>query len=248
MKHLLLLITLLTGFFAQATHFAGGDIYYDYIGKKPGDNTKDQYRITCVVYRDDINGVVIPTTAVKRFGVFNALTNAELSPTLNFSMPEKSRRIISQYAPNCPYPPGIRYEQIIYESILELPNNLTGNPGFYIGAYDFARNGAQIKNLVNGGATSFGMVWVTFIPPSTFKNSSPRFKALPVPYMCVGRKYVFNHDGFDPNGDSLVFSLVWPYGGYGQLGGNGATGAGIPNAAVPASLPATPALPGNANN
>jgi gliding motility-associated-like protein len=38
-------------------------------------------------------------------------------------------------------------------------------------------------------------------------NSSPQFTELPVPYLCSGQSFTFNQGVFDPDGDSLVFSL-----------------------------------------
>jgi gliding motility-associated-like protein len=41
-------------------------------------------------------------------------------------------------------------------------------------------------------------------------NSSPSFSNPPVPYICVGETYCFNHGAQDPDGDSLSYSLVTP--------------------------------------
>lgn len=41
-------------------------------------------------------------------------------------------------------------------------------------------------------------------------NSSPTFNNPPVPYICVGETYCFNHGAQDPDGDSLSYSLVTP--------------------------------------
>ncbi len=41
-------------------------------------------------------------------------------------------------------------------------------------------------------------------------NSSPSFSNPPVPYICVGETYCFNHGATDPDGDSLSYSLVTP--------------------------------------
>ncbi|MFB6257402.1 MAG: gliding motility-associated C-terminal domain-containing protein [Flavobacteriales bacterium] len=41
-------------------------------------------------------------------------------------------------------------------------------------------------------------------------NSSPAFSNPPVPYICVGDTFCFNHGATDPDGDSLSYSLVTP--------------------------------------
>jgi gliding motility-associated-like protein len=38
-------------------------------------------------------------------------------------------------------------------------------------------------------------------------NSSPQFVNPPVPYICAGQPYTFNQGAYDPEGDSLVYSL-----------------------------------------
>ena len=38
-------------------------------------------------------------------------------------------------------------------------------------------------------------------------NSSPQFSNPPIPYICIGQPFTFNQGAFDPDGDSLVYSL-----------------------------------------
>ncbi|MBL4703800.1 MAG: SprB repeat-containing protein, partial [Flavobacteriales bacterium] len=42
-------------------------------------------------------------------------------------------------------------------------------------------------------------------------NSSPIFTSDPVPYVCVGQTFCFNHGAIDAEGDSMSFSLIEPY-------------------------------------
>lgn len=39
-------------------------------------------------------------------------------------------------------------------------------------------------------------------------NNSPTFTSLPVPYICLGQPFSYNHGAIDPDGDSLVYSLI----------------------------------------
>lgn len=49
----------------------------------------------------------------------------------------------------------------------------------------------------------------TFINPSiTPCNNSPTFLEPPTPYICAGQPFTFNQGAFDPDGDSLVYSLA----------------------------------------
>jgi gliding motility-associated-like protein len=42
-------------------------------------------------------------------------------------------------------------------------------------------------------------------------NSSPTFSNKPVPFACLNQDYCFSHGASDPDGDSLVYSLITPY-------------------------------------
>ena len=43
-----------------------------------------------------------------------------------------------------------------------------------------------------------------------FCNNSPIFTEYPAPYICVNEPFCFNNGAFDPDGDSLVYSLITP--------------------------------------
>ncbi len=44
-------------------------------------------------------------------------------------------------------------------------------------------------------------------------NTSPDYSSSPVPYICAGEKFCFNHGITEPDGDSLYYELVNPLGG-----------------------------------
>ncbi|RMG55720.1 MAG: hypothetical protein D6722_27505, partial [Bacteroidetes bacterium] len=71
---------------------------------------------------------------------------------------------------------------------------------------DCCRNNA-ITSLTNPGGQSAHVSSTqinTTIQPC---NSSPTFTNPPVPYICAGETFTFNQGAFDPDGDSLVYSL-----------------------------------------
>ncbi|MDX1905851.1 MAG: PKD domain-containing protein, partial [Bacteroidia bacterium] len=93
----------------------------------------------------------------------------------------------------------------------------------YTRDYNFCNTNCNIYNIewgtccrnaaitsINGGA--FGSVGIftgntqinTTLSPC---NSSPQFGNIPTPYLCSGQSYTFNQGAFDPDGDSLVYSL-----------------------------------------
>lgn len=240
-------LSVLAAFFltykASATHFAGGDCYYDYSGQTPGDATKTRYTVYFVFYRD-ANGAAIPNNI--DIGIYNAQTNTLYA---NQTLSNPARTNITQYAPNCNYPSPISYEKVVFTAVVDLTNG----PGYYVSHANFNRNGGQIVNLTQG-MNNFGIVLSVFIPPYTYRNNAPRFRALPVPYACINKPYVFNHDGYDPDGDSLVYSFEWPYGGFGTLGQGGGPG-GLPSLNITTQVPVAkqqyfptrPTMPGCSN-
>ena len=43
-----------------------------------------------------------------------------------------------------------------------------------------------------------------------FCNNSPTYTEYPAPYICVNEPFCYNNGAFDPDGDSLVYSLITP--------------------------------------
>lgn len=68
---------------------------------------------------------------------------------------------------------------------------------------DCCRNNA----ITSGAASDQIYTWTTTINTGIPCNSSPQFNNPPVPYICLGQAFTFNQGAFDPDGDSLEYSL-----------------------------------------
>ncbi|MDP5168971.1 MAG: PKD domain-containing protein, partial [Bacteroidia bacterium] len=68
------------------------------------------------------------------------------------------------------------------------------------------RNNA-ITSLTGPGGNSLYVGTVQINKTITPCNNSPVFNNPPIPYICSGQSYTFNQGAFDPDGDSLVFSV-----------------------------------------
>lgn len=217
---------------ALANHLMGGDISYRFISISGNLAT---YELKATFYRDCNGGPnAAQLSPTYSFGIYNAVSNALVSVV---NIPQVSLEQLSNFAPNCPYPPGICVQEGIYISQITVPTNLPNNPGFWVSLYTRVRN----TSILNVSTANFppnfdGMVWACYIPPASFQNHSPSFLAKPVPFMCNGREFRFNHVGFDPDGDSLVFKLAWPFSGPGVGFQNGNLVAGVPGG-VPNNTP-----------
>jgi gliding motility-associated-like protein len=68
-------------------------------------------------------------------------------------------------------------------------------------------------------------------------NSSPTFSNPPATIICNGQQFCFNHGAIDPDGDSLVYSMVTPY--------DDGPGSGTPNVIYLGGYTAQQPLPSN---
>ncbi|MCB0395644.1 MAG: gliding motility-associated C-terminal domain-containing protein [Flavobacteriales bacterium] len=104
--------------------------------------------------------------------------------------------------PNSQYPGA---EEWLYRGIVTLPANCTD--------WKFSFEVGNRNGLISTIATPDQvMIHVDAELDNTIAgcNSSPEFSNAPVPWICVGQLYCFNHGALDSDGDSLVYSLVIP--------------------------------------
>ncbi|RYD83502.1 MAG: hypothetical protein EOP53_00680 [Sphingobacteriales bacterium] len=194
---------------AKATHLMGGDLTYKNIGN-------NQVELTFLVYRD-CNGNNAGFDASIGFRVYDAsaVANSDYTKFKSYNVTLKSSKKVSPEIPNCKIPSGVCIEQGTYIKVITLGND---SVGFHVSYFRNERNNSAITNLAYGAANCafgkkepFGSVWYTYIPRKAIKNSSPQFLTKPIPYLCAGKKNVFNPLASDPDRDSMVFSLATPY-------------------------------------
>jgi len=173
----------------------GADLTYECIGP-------NQYRVTLSFYRD-CTGITpsfsYTINANSSCGSTSTTVNqvagypVEVSPLCAAQLPQSTC--------NGGTLPGVT--QYVYEGILTLPANCAD---WVFSFYDCCRN-AGITTLTN--AASEGIyIQSTLNSIAAPCNNSPEFTTLPVPYVCAGQTYVYNHGAVDADGDSLVYTLV----------------------------------------
>lgn len=185
--------------YANATHVVGGEIFYDYIGK-------DSYYVHLQVYVDCENG---------RPEAILADSTGTIAIYENLTYQLKSEREVWRTGPlrlnkvqyNCVNPPtGVCVDMYEFDTIFVLKPNTFG---YYIAFQRCCRNGSilNIEDPLGTGAT-----YSVFIPPvEQFGiNSNPRFKERPPNYLCVNRRFEFDHSATDPDGDSLAYRICTP--------------------------------------
>lgn len=198
LRTLLLSVTILLGFAANAAHIVGGEVYYDSLGN-------DQYKVTFEIYRD-CQGFGAAFDNPLNYTVFN--DNGTLFNT--FSVLLYSSDVLPiVYDDPCVTPPNdVCIERGIYIDTITLP--ATPN-GYYI-VYQRCCWTGIIQNIVD--PANWGITIRTDVPGTnlvaTNDNNAARFVNYPPIVLCSNNTLIFDHVAFDPDGDSLVYSMCTP--------------------------------------
>ncbi len=180
-----------------ASHSQGADLTYQCLGG-------NQYRITLSFYRD-CAGVAAPNAAIitiasaacgQNFTInLNPLpgTGQEVSPICQAATTECSGGAL----------PGV--QEYVYTNTVTLPANCAD----WVLSYDLCCRNTAINTIFDPGNQNIH-VEATLDNLNITCNNSPAFSNNPVPFICVGQTFCFNHGAIDTDGDSLVYSLVAP--------------------------------------
>jgi len=182
---------------AYASHAQGGDLTYTCLGG-------NQYQLRLAFYRD-CAGTNAPGSV--SIDLSSATCNENFTATL---YPIAGTGI--DVTPICPQLttecaggiyPGV--QEWIYEGTVTLPQACTD----WVFSFSLCCRNAAINTISNPGGQNI-YIETTLNNVSAPCNNSPTFSNRPVPFVCAGQSYCFNHGAIDPDGDSLAYSLVDP--------------------------------------
>ncbi len=188
----------LSGQKATASHSMGADLTYTCLGG----NT---YQVTLTFYRDCI-GIAAPTNPFvtinsascgQSLGVTcypRAGTGQEVTPACSTSVTTCNGGTFT----------GI--QEWVYDGIVTLPQQCTD----WVFGYALCCRNAAITTIVTPGSSTF-YIYATLNNVITPCNNSPTFSNKPVPFVCNGQQFCFNHGAYDIDGDSLAYQLITPY-------------------------------------
>jgi gliding motility-associated-like protein len=190
-----LFIVLLSVYGARASHIAGCDLSYTCIGG-------NDYLITLSFYRD-CSGIDEPTTVNVNFtsgcGTFTV--------TLNKIAPINGVEV----TPVCPGQVttcngGSLYglQKFVYQGQVTLQPCADWTMSYTL----CCRNQS---NTISNSTSADMYIPATLNNLAAPCNSSPTFSNPPSTIICNGQQFCFNHGAIDPDGDSLVYTLVTPY-------------------------------------
>lgn len=224
MKRLLLIALCLLAGPLMASHIVGGEFEFVYKGVQTSSGFY-RYNISLLLYFDRINGSPGALDASVTVRIFRKRDNAIMVNALQLSLID--RNPVQYRRPECSSGSSIATDRIYYsyvrngvqgEYMLD-PEVFNDPEGYYISWERCCRN-YNISNIysedpISGGARYAGQTFYLEFPPLKkngvpFPNSAPRLFRPLSDYACPGRLYTVDFSGVDPDGDSLVYTMVVP--------------------------------------
>ena len=198
-KILPLLIILFLGIQSFASHFAGGNIYYDCLGN-------NQYRLWAEITLDcggASNPTTLPITPTNTCGLTNPTISLPLVNTLTKNVSQVCFR--DSMNTSCINSSNTLQgrRRYIYSAVVTLPpcNNWT------FGWSSCCRNGGA-GGVVNLTAAGNIYLETKMYSANDSCNNSVRYTGVQNPYVCINQPASYNFGAFDPDGDSLSYVLI----------------------------------------
>ena len=179
-----------------ASHSMGADITYRCLGG----NT---YEISLSFYRD-CAGIISADSALVSFS-----SSCFGNDSIMLAQIDSTGREISPICPSqattCNGGTFTGIQEYVYRGVVTLP----GACADWTFSFNLCCRNWAITNISQPGNTSM-YIYATLNNLDFPNNNSPTFSNKPVPFVCVGQQFCFNHGAFDADGDSLVYQLIDP--------------------------------------
>lgn len=172
---------------------------YEYVGVT---GSLVRYRVNLTLYRDC--NVLTQFDNNITIGVYNNDFVNSKYRNFNFTLLSTSN-VDPPQGSNCPGAVAVCIQEGKYSQIISLPSSTLG---YHIIWSRCCRNNNQINIPDNNGQTYYA-----FVPPTNTVNSSPTFKGVPAPYICVNDSSTYLNSATDADGDSLSYKIVTPWRG-----------------------------------
>ncbi len=215
-----------------ATHLIGGNVGYEYMGPDPLIIGNSIYKITLDAYQDcnstnwggGGSGGSFPETFIN-VGIYEGILTPSnpLTYTTDIDLFLTDSNAVDPNLPAICDPFNLLSNVCVYLTRYERTISLAPSVQGYWVVYDRCCRPGGILNLNNSGAQSFAYTtWIPSIGGALINNTSAQFTDTLLSYICRTDSAYISNNAFDPDGDSLVYSLETPFKG---LTGQGGTGA-----------------------
>lgn len=185
---------------AFATHAAGSDIKYRYLGGMA-------YEIEVTFYRD-CGGVAEPANITVNCKSVNGSSNFNV--TANKVATNNGTEITVPCLTsnsNCNGGGSTGIRKWTYRATVTLPSAQTD----WVFSYSVCCRNCSITTIVNPCASNSVLyIEATLNNVISANNSSPTFSNIPIAFVCIGQPFNFNHGVLDIDGDSLRYDLITP--------------------------------------
>lgn len=202
------IVILFLGFSANATHIAGGELYYQYIGPAAAPNT-DSFRVSMRLFRECTSvGAALNGEAVN-IGIYNTSDLSRFT-TLNLAQQFATVPVIQNTPginPCLSGNPTACYQLGTYSATVALPR--TAN-GYTLSWIRWSRT--VLQNVVG---SAVGATFTTQIPGTNQLqngvNSSPQFVIKDTTIVCRQTNFTMDFSAIDTDGDSLSYKFAPAY-------------------------------------
>jgi len=163
------------------------------------------YEIKLTVYRDCYNGIP-PFDNPAAIGLYDSASNLVTTTSAWITTQQSVPNVINS---PCLNPPG----DVCYEVAVYVFDMVISGPGPHTIVYQRCCRNGTVLNLVNvqgTGATYSAEITDTAIAAI---NSNPVFNNWPPTFICKDAPFTYDHSAMDYEGDSLVYSLSYPFHG-----------------------------------
>jgi len=220
-KLLCFILIVFTGFSffdASATHVAGGEIQYKYIGDST--NVPRQYLVIVKLYRLQSSPVQLP-------GTVNLCISSSCFPNTTVNLPKiPPAQLGFTPLPNGGYNtpnqdectgsgPGSGFTQIEnhwYQNVVTLPSNCSDVRFSYV--VTCCRN--PTANILNAGSQTIYLE--ARLNSLLGNNTSPQFLTPAAKSFCTNSSFTWSQATFEPNNDSILYKFGTPQGGNANCG------------------------------
>ena len=196
----------------KATHVAGAEISYRYIGDSTG--IPRQYQVILLLYRDMTPGTAGLGATVAIDVRSSCFANSTFTATrVPGSLPDGGQPTPGYDDCVLPSAPGyVAVSMHKYRGTTILPQNCAS----IIFSYDICCRSGCIDNLAAcaplncGGNCPDGTYVEAFLNNINGQNTSPQFLTAAAKAFCTNSYFVWTHPTFEPNNDSVVYSFTTP--------------------------------------